>query len=728
MASKIRVAVLVENADFYNKEMLRGAYAATKELDEELIIFYGSGASKRSPLDNVMSHCNLSYEFVNVLGVDYALVPVSNIGLGSDIANEAFLEHLSVPIVALNYVTSHHSFVCYDNRAGVYEAMNYIIEKGKRKQIAIIAGPRPNNGTKQRVKAYKEALTEHGIKVDDDLILYANDYTSFNNEVIGPFLDKHPHLDALMCVTDRLAVCAYEELKKREYTVGHDILVAGFDDNMESSTMVPPLSSVHADAALLTYTATREGLTLLKGEDHFQKFIKTNFIPRASVGNIHSTDMDLYHFIEVCNDEKFDAEYLSWGIVTYIFDNKILFNNPLKEDMAAFLQFLLTKPADITSPSYTSEIYTYLSHLFTFENIHYIDLDKLITSVKVLFDIEAERDKLRTEQIEDLYQYLVNQLMISYNNIITNQEYTLDEKFFNINVINRVSMKFKEPKMTYELLGESLKLLHIKNASLLVFPHPETYHNSLNFPMPDHLIQKVRIRDGEIINTHNECFSMNDILDDFPGDHKIVSSISSNENQYGILITDLAYDDLSNVEYISSQFGTSLYMMTLLDQLNMTSVTDELTGLLNRRGILNEVSDTIAALQEDEYAYVLFADLDKLKEINDHYGHEGGDQALRMAAEILSTVFHQDVVGRIGGDEFVVLLKPAHVAFLQNIDVAIKQATVNLSLIYRYPFKVSISYGVSVFDHQTSKEDFKRILDSADKFMYERKKKNHEAG
>lgn len=95
--------------------------------------------------------------------------------------------------------------------------------------------------------------------------------------------------------------------------------------------------------------------------------------------------------------------------------------------------------------------------------------------------------------------------------------------------------------------------------------------------------------------------------------------------------------------------------------------------------------------------------LDKLKEINDHYGHEGGDQALRMAAEILSTVFHQDVVGRIGGDEFVVLLKPAHVAFLQNIDVAIKQATVNLSLIYRYPFKVSISYGVSVFDHQTSK-------------------------
>ncbi len=92
--------------------------------------------------------------------------------------------------------------------------------------------------------------------------------------------------------------------------------------------------------------------------------------------------------------------------------------------------------------------------------------------------------------------------------------------------------------------------------------------------------------------------------------------------------------------------------------LERLAVTDELTGLLNRRGFEQEIIRTMeAAKRYQEKGVLIFIDLDAFKPINDSHGHAAGDAVLRHLGELLlKNVRGTDSVGRLGGDEFAILL------------------------------------------------------------------------
>ena len=200
-------------------------------------------------------------------------------------------------------------------------------------------------------------------------------------------------------------------------------------------------------------------------------------------------------------------------------------------------------------------------------------------------------------------------------------------------------------------------------------------------------------------------------------------SLSFNNDNYGLLITDHPFTRLGDIDYISSQLGTSIFITNMLEHLNMTSITDELTSIYNRRGIQKQIRIILNNLKENEYAYVVFIDLDKLKEINDRYGHESGDCAIIMASKILLEAFPDDIVGRVGGDEFLVIIKPDHMKIIKHIDDRIEAATKALEKEYQYPFTVSLSYGISILDYYADEHTIKDVIDAADNFMYEQKRK-----
>ncbi len=94
-----------------------------------------------------------------------------------------------------------------------------------------------------------------------------------------------------------------------------------------------------------------------------------------------------------------------------------------------------------------------------------------------------------------------------------------------------------------------------------------------------------------------------------------------------------------------------------LGQLWNMACTDQLTGLLNRRG-LEEMAARM--MDEEERVTLFFLDVDNLKQINDTFGHLRGDLTLKNVAQALArAVGPRDVVGRIGGDEFVAVLRSA---------------------------------------------------------------------
>ena len=93
-------------------------------------------------------------------------------------------------------------------------------------------------------------------------------------------------------------------------------------------------------------------------------------------------------------------------------------------------------------------------------------------------------------------------------------------------------------------------------------------------------------------------------------------------------------------------------------ELERLALTDELTGLLNRRAIEVEMEHALAAARRyDERGVLVYMDMDGFKAINDTYGHAAGDEALRQVARVLQdNVRDSDRVGRLGGDEFAILL------------------------------------------------------------------------
>jgi diguanylate cyclase (GGDEF)-like protein len=153
------------------------------------------------------------------------------------------------------------------------------------------------------------------------------------------------------------------------------------------------------------------------------------------------------------------------------------------------------------------------------------------------------------------------------------------------------------------------------------------------------------------------------------------------------------------------------------------SLIDELTGLFNRRRFFILADQYLkVAIRTKKRLSLLFIDMDNLKWINDHHGHNEGDQALIDLANILKKSFREsDIIARIGGDEFVVLSEATDKnsqIFTTRLHENIKDYNAKGSR----RFTLSISVGASQFDpnHTISIDEF---LAKADASMYAQKRK-----
>jgi len=153
------------------------------------------------------------------------------------------------------------------------------------------------------------------------------------------------------------------------------------------------------------------------------------------------------------------------------------------------------------------------------------------------------------------------------------------------------------------------------------------------------------------------------------------------------------------------------------------SLIDELTSLYNRRRffVLTEQSLKLS-IRTKKKLLLLFIDMDDLKWINDHHGHNEGDQALIDLANILKKTFRQsDIVARIGGDEFVVLSESTDESgqsALTRLYENIKDH--NAKGARRYTLSVSV--GATQFD-PNDPLSIDQLLSKADALMYEQKRK-----
>ncbi len=160
------------------------------------------------------------------------------------------------------------------------------------------------------------------------------------------------------------------------------------------------------------------------------------------------------------------------------------------------------------------------------------------------------------------------------------------------------------------------------------------------------------------------------------------------------------------------------------EEIRTLSNTDELTGIYNRRGFLTVAEQELRRAERTKKGMLfIYADLDGLKLVNDTLGHQKGDEALVETATILREVFREsDIIARIGGDEFALLVSETPTTYASNVKQRLER---QIQLRNAYPnreYRISMCIGVAHYDpHNPVSLD--KLISTADSAMYENKRR-----
>lgn len=157
--------------------------------------------------------------------------------------------------------------------------------------------------------------------------------------------------------------------------------------------------------------------------------------------------------------------------------------------------------------------------------------------------------------------------------------------------------------------------------------------------------------------------------------------------------------------------------------LHVLASTDDLTGVMNRR-LFGEVSNRyFETSQRDNLPLsLLLFDLDNFKKVNDTYGHQAGDQMLIRFAEAIKLFLRKsDIVARVGGEEFAVLLFETDMEGAFTLAEKIRTLVESISIDYEGE-KVSVTTSIGIAQHSKGDKAFNTIYERADKALYRAKK------
>lgn len=220
----------------------------------------------------------------------------------------------------------------------------------------------------------------------------------------------------------------------------------------------------------------------------------------------------------------------------------------------------------------------------------------------------------------------------------------------------------------------------------------------------------------------DQIFSNKFIHSDEPG-IKVVTMLYAGETQYGFLIWDVKEQFFGYIGQLSYQISNALKTNKLLHKKNRMaealeaslqevreknvileeiSKIDELTQIYNRRGFLDSMARNVfAKANKGVGAIAIYADMNNLKEVNDQFGHEEGDYALKLIGQILRDAIHRlqgtGEVGRIGGDEFCAYVITDTPDSEEVLRESIDEITEIVNRENDKPYYVSMSVGMKRF-------------------------------
>lgn len=378
-------------------------------------------------------------------------------------------------------------------------------------------------------------------------------------------------------------------------------------------------------------------------------------------------------------------------------------------------------------------------------------------SVPKLQIIDAKAILRKSSARKDLPKNLGKYMIVDYNCENYNHE-TTTEWYRKKNQIFQINRFYSE--MQYDMSQEQLRRrlnsdvqsFGVTALAVVLYENPIEMASPFDFftmPKKAQLFSAFDYGTGYDSNKVDEKITFNPSKHMLPpgiigvnGEGVYVMSLFHNTLQYGYIIFRRGVYDIAIYDLLTKIISTiisSVHSFALVNnehakfqqkfnKLDVIANTDELTGLSNRRGLYEKGQTTLKfAKAMNQRGLIVYSDMDGLKKINDAYGHEAGDKAIVAESIILKGNFRSnDIVARIGGDEFVMLCPGLTVEAFDRIRKQIDEDCRIWSETSNAPYRLSVSLGY--VEYPSDKVDYQLtpLLSEADAMLYmeKRRKKN----
>lgn len=645
-----------------------------------------------------------------------------------------------------------------DNKPGMRELIRHLIEDHHYKNICFLSGPETSQGAREREGVYFEEMEAHGIPVRDHMFARGI-FSGECDAVVEELLFFNEDVEAIVCANDIMAFTVYRILKEHGLTPGVDVAVTGFDDSPESQHSTPPLSTVRLSAYDLGYTAAYEAVRLCEGKEQQVHTLGSTFVHRISCGEKDAEDGIEYKKLLV--REEISIEELTELMLSNIVKRSSEeIQNALRDRIQRIAEKLAKICDETAEPDFEHLIDAVtMTDVFRRDYANYMSFENFQTAISTC--LEAARDMVfgkRREWIDHENAYFNRLMANNINDRYQQQQFDSSMRSWQVtNILADALMHADNPRLAAMQMINDFKELAISEAVILTFDEPVTFYNKINISMDDEVnvfarltkgtvsvfqgrkVKKVRLQ--EIFSTFMpDQISEKEMLMAAPF-YTIGPLVSGAEMNGAMLIgpSVLLSSEIQRL-YYQTGFGVKHIntiqrekeLISILNKnnlkLSVESEHDELTGLLNRRGFMRALErELMEEIQRDnaiKRGGLFFMDLDGLKQINDNYGHDEGDFAIKSTAQILSKAFEKELVARLGGDEFVAY-KPLKAGESAKDMVGIIEEIMESFNERSYKdFALGISVGYSEFTiTEDILEEVPGLLNEADELLYQNKRR-----
>ncbi len=738
----------------FSMDVMEGARVAAKELGVNLFIIPVRLLIENyseAELNVYTYQYNTMLSYVGKGNFDGVIVETGVVcnGMSDEDVKELF-DSFGVPTVSIARKIEGYPNIRF-NCNGLREEIEHLINHHGCKRIGFIGGPENNGEAIERFDLYKQTLQDNGLVYDEKLCGSGNFSEFCDDEVIRVIKQNEGNIDALCFANDRMVIGGYWALEKLGLVPGKDIMITGFDDAPSACAMNPPLTTVHSNIPHLGKYAMKQCVSMVEGREGRDVFIDTSTIIRSSCGCPSRTTVITEKISEAGSLDKISVETLCGEIRSFLFAS-LSISDELKLKVNAIVDAIYELLNDISHPYFDRKHHMRsivdIISVINYEVVSYGEVSFILNLVRKKGILIAHDKQQATEFFFDLLDNIAEK---EVNSVYSLRQDYRDTSQITSAIVYDVLANINNESASYRFIITNVRRHKTQSSYLFIHDLPVICHSldAWKRPRKEKLTcyqvgEKEEIIPLDLQEYDSGSIFRCDKISD--GSHVfVVNPLFYNEEHYGLLLVEKDDMDRAYFEWVVfKQICYALKMKRLMEEqmsvhaqlsknmeliesynimLKKKSISDELTGIYNRRGFIERVTEQLNdPANLGKRAVIVYADMNYLKVVNDRFGHDEGDFAIKGIATILKSCFRSsDVVARFGGDEFAAFGFIRGKNFESILRSRMKESTDEFNDTSEKPFLVTASMGVYEFicDETTNLTE---CMNKADADLYEDKK------